>query len=419
MAKRQSTFLLKRSNVPGKIPLPGDIKLGEIALNTSDVILYTSGTTANDIIPIGWDRVHRTGDTVTGNFVINGGLTANTISATTYLNLPLSTTTLQQAYNNSVNPEIVTNSTLGGVQFKGGTGSNTDKNIIVENNTSSETAFIRADGYGGFSTISATTYVNLPTSFNSSYGSLTTPQAYNIDRYYTFGFNTTTVYVSGLATGVAMGTPTTVFLAGSSTIKIPRCRFNSNVSSNSTCGYRGANSAGASPTDFCLGTGFYTILNFTFGTESTYNSNSFLFAGLSGTLNDTLIGASAVSSLLNIIGVGSAPADSFMSIFHNDGSGVATKIPLNATNFPSNRTAGAANTKFYSLELYNAFGGSTVQWRITSISGTTQLGQESGTITTNLPSNTTLLSFWAGRTNGATASSVEMSISSLQGWTLY
>lgn len=89
MAKRENSFLLKRSNVPGKIPLPGDLKLGELALNTADVKLYTSGTTENDIIQIGWDRINRTGDTVTGDFMFNGDLSATTISATTYLNLPM------------------------------------------------------------------------------------------------------------------------------------------------------------------------------------------------------------------------------------------------------------------------------------------------------------------------------------------
>ena len=69
----------------------------------------------------------------------------------------LSTTTLQQAYNNSTNPEIITNTTLGGVQFKGGTGNDADKNIIIENNSSVETAYIRADGKALFNTISATT----------------------------------------------------------------------------------------------------------------------------------------------------------------------------------------------------------------------------------------------------------------------
>jgi hypothetical protein len=79
----------------------------------------------------------------------------------------ISTTTLQQAYDNSVNPEIVTNSTLNGVQFKGGTGNDTDKNIIIENNSGVETGFISADGSSKFNTvsattISATTYQNLP-----------------------------------------------------------------------------------------------------------------------------------------------------------------------------------------------------------------------------------------------------------------
>ena len=89
----------------------------------------------------------------------------------------LSTTTLQQAYNNSVNPEITTNVTLGGVQFRGGTGSDTDKNIIIENNASSETAYITADGGGVFNSLSATTYYNLPTTISP---------AVNLFNYYNF-----------------------------------------------------------------------------------------------------------------------------------------------------------------------------------------------------------------------------------------
>ena len=77
MANRKNTFLIKRSNVAGKIPAAGDLQLGELALNTADNILYASGTTANSILPIGWDRVARTGDTMTGS------LFAPSISATT------------------------------------------------------------------------------------------------------------------------------------------------------------------------------------------------------------------------------------------------------------------------------------------------------------------------------------------------
>ena len=86
MANRQTTFLLKRSNVPGKIPSSSGLTLGEMALNTADAILYTSGTTANSILPIGWDRIHRTGDTVTGNFVFNGNIDVTSISPVDYIN---------------------------------------------------------------------------------------------------------------------------------------------------------------------------------------------------------------------------------------------------------------------------------------------------------------------------------------------
>lgn len=72
MANRQTTFLIKRSNVPGKIPPSSGLTLGELALNTADAILYTSGTTQGQILPIGWDRIHRTGDTVYGNFNFYG-----------------------------------------------------------------------------------------------------------------------------------------------------------------------------------------------------------------------------------------------------------------------------------------------------------------------------------------------------------
>lgn len=87
MANRDTRFLIKRSNVPGKIPTNGDLLLGELGLNTADAILYTSGTTANTILPIGWDRVARTGDTMTGG-LFTTFLSATTVSATTYLNLP-------------------------------------------------------------------------------------------------------------------------------------------------------------------------------------------------------------------------------------------------------------------------------------------------------------------------------------------
>ena len=81
MANRDTRFLIKRSNVPGKVPAAGSLLLGELGLSTADVILYASGTTANSILPIGWDRVARTGDTMTGG-LFTPYLSATTISAT-------------------------------------------------------------------------------------------------------------------------------------------------------------------------------------------------------------------------------------------------------------------------------------------------------------------------------------------------
>jgi hypothetical protein len=72
MAIRQNTLLIKRSNVIDKIPPLSGLTLGEIALNTADAklySLYTSGSvTPSEVRQIGWDRISRTGDTVTGDF---------------------------------------------------------------------------------------------------------------------------------------------------------------------------------------------------------------------------------------------------------------------------------------------------------------------------------------------------------------
>jgi hypothetical protein len=97
MANRKNTFLLKRSNVPDKIPPLSGLTMGEVALNTADAkmyTVYTSGdTTPQEVRQIGWDRIHRTGDTVTGDFIFNGDITItgtsklNTVTASTISNV--------------------------------------------------------------------------------------------------------------------------------------------------------------------------------------------------------------------------------------------------------------------------------------------------------------------------------------------
>jgi len=70
MADRNSRFLLKRSNVLGKIPTVGQLKIGELALNTAEARAYTTYTGgfsgATGVREIGWNRVSISGDTLLG-----------------------------------------------------------------------------------------------------------------------------------------------------------------------------------------------------------------------------------------------------------------------------------------------------------------------------------------------------------------
>jgi hypothetical protein len=94
----------------------------------------------------------------------------------------VSTTTLQQAYNNSVQPEITTNSTLGALSVKNGAGTGDNVTNVFEgvDSLGVTTSFVRADGaISGTSifgvgltadTISATTYYNLPIKVSVDFG---------------------------------------------------------------------------------------------------------------------------------------------------------------------------------------------------------------------------------------------------------
>lgn len=77
MSNRNNTLLIKRSNVVGKVPSLSGLTLGELALNTADVrlySLYTGGDTGStEVRQIGWDRLSISGGSVTGS-----------ISATTF-----------------------------------------------------------------------------------------------------------------------------------------------------------------------------------------------------------------------------------------------------------------------------------------------------------------------------------------------
>lgn len=82
----------------------------------------------------------------------------------------VSTTTLQQAYDNSSQPEITINSTLDGLSIKNGTGNADNVTSLLEgiNSAGNSTSFIRADGAISGTSITATTFTGNLTGLASS-----------------------------------------------------------------------------------------------------------------------------------------------------------------------------------------------------------------------------------------------------------
>ena len=112
------------------------------------------------------------------------------------------------------------------------------------------------------------------------------------------------------------------------------------------------------------------------------------------------------STLTNVIGMGHGAADTNFKIYFG-GSAAQTPIDLGA-NFPCN----TLSTDVYELALFCAPGLTSVGWQVTRINtGNTASGTLTGTVGTQLPAVTTLLSYstlW--RTNNATALAVALDI---------
>lgn len=94
--------------------------------------------------------------------------------------------------------------------------------------------------------------------------------------------------------------------------------------------------------------------------------------------------------------VGKDSADTNLSIFHNDSAGTCTKVGLGAS-FPAN----TSNADIYEVVFQCDAGGSTITYSVTNI---LTAATTSGSVTTNLPTISTLMfpGFWMA--TGATAS---------------
>lgn len=112
------------------------------------------------------------------------------------------------------------------------------------------------------------------------------------------------------------------------------------------------------------------------------------------------------STFLNFLGMAHDAADTNWQIMFNDGAGAATKVDLGA-NFTRSPTV---STVMYDLVIYCPPNSSTVFYEVKNIANG---AVASGTMTTNIPANTQLLTWQLWRSNNATASAVALDIASV------
>jgi hypothetical protein len=147
--------------------------------------------------------------------------------------------------------------------------------------------------------------------------------------------------------------------------------------------------------------GFRYVCDFNIS-DTAYSAGCQQFYGLASQTTDLAyggVGGTLVSTLTNIIGVGSENGDTNLQVFHNDATGTATKVDL-GVNFPANRTVGAISTTVYSIELYNEPSSTNVKYKVTN-SETGAIAN--GTISTNLPLSSQGLNFFASRCMSVTS----------------
>ena len=203
--------------------------------------------------------------------------------------------------------------------------------------------------------------------------------------------NTTTVVVDGGVTMSSSASTTAQSVASTNfATKQIRLRYSATVVS----GGRYTGTRGSALLWYLHG-GFRYVCDFNIS-DTSYSAGCQQFYGMAGQTTDLVYGGvsgTLVSTLTNIVGVGSENGDTNLQVFHNDATGTATKVDL-GVNFPSNRTVGAISTTVYSIELYNEPMSTNVKYKVTN----NETGAiANGTISTNLPLTSQGLNFFASR----------------------
>ena len=190
----------------------------------------------------------------------------------------ISTTNLQQAYNNSATPEIITNSTEGALSIQNGTGAADNVTNLFEgrNTATSLTSFIRADGsFSGSSlfapTHSGTTFLSIGT-----YGSVAMNASSNPSMLVFSGSNTVggtgyTDFIRVTNTAVGATNPTkTIRVNNTGGLELINSAYNSQLISITDNGIIGVGLASTSSSD---GTSYY--LSFNNNNSQIYDDGNF------------------------------------------------------------------------------------------------------------------------------------------------
>ena len=227
--------------------------------------------------------------------------------------------------------------------------------------------------------------------FISKLSALETYRGININN------NTTTVVTEGGVTMSSSASTTAQSVASTNfATKQIRLRYSATVVS----GGRYTGTRGSALLWFIHG-GFRYICDFNIS-DTSYSAGCQQFYGLAGQTTDLAYGTASnilVSTLINIIGIGSENGDANLQVFHNDATGTATKIDL-GVGFPSNRTVGAISTTVYSIQLYNEPMSTNVKYEVVN----NETGAvANGTISTNLPLTSQGLNFFASRCMSVTS----------------
>jgi hypothetical protein len=200
--------------------------------------------------------------------------------------------------------------------------------------------------------------------------------------------------------GAAMGTATGRFVTSTSLFtSLARQGFVSSASAGNDCGYRGIGN-GPFFRGSVTGTGGYMVL-MRFGiSDAAAVSNARMFVGLIA--QSSSIGNVEPTSMTNLVGVGTDAGDTTLRMIHNDASGTATEVDLGA-NFPAN----TQTTDIYELQLVAHPADTEIHYRVRRLN-TGDVA--SGTLTTDLPVNTTTQWPQFYRNNGSTALAVGIDI---------